>query len=25
VATSFAAPSLKSPPAAGCVNNGQCP
>jgi hypothetical protein len=25
VATSFAAPTLKSPPAAGCVNNGQCP
>jgi hypothetical protein len=25
LATSFAAPSLKSPPAAGCVNNGQCP
>jgi len=25
LATSFAAPSLKAPPAAGCVNNGQCP
>jgi hypothetical protein len=25
LATSFAAPSLKSPPPAGCVNNGQCP
>ena|SRR5215475_1083628 len=25
LATSFASPTLKSPPAAGCVNNGQCP
>lgn len=23
--TSFASPTLKAPPAAGCVNNGQCP
>jgi hypothetical protein len=25
VATSFASPTLKAPPAAECVNNGQCP
>src|ERR1700750_1004240 len=25
LATSFASPTLKSPPAAECVNNGQCP
>jgi hypothetical protein len=25
LATSFASPTLKAPPAAGCVNNGQCP
>jgi hypothetical protein len=25
MATSFAAPTFKSPPAAECVNNGQCP
>ena len=25
LATSFASPSVKSPPAAECVNNGQCP
>jgi hypothetical protein len=25
MATSFAAPTLKAPAAAGCVNNGQCP
>ena|ERR1700752_3054794 len=25
LATSFASPTLKASPAAGCVNNGQCP
>jgi hypothetical protein len=25
LATSFASPTLKAPPAAECVNNGQCP
>jgi len=25
MATSFAAPTLKAQPPAGCVNNGQCP
>jgi len=25
MATSFAAPTVKAQPAAGCVNNGQCP
>src|ERR1700752_4655488 len=25
LATSFASPTIKASPAAGCVNNGQCP